>query len=205
MIGVTASFLNLHHYIPVKDVRRTIVRSYLEPLDVFMGWLAYKGETVNVAKYVVYHYCRTNTFPIAWWGQVVCAWIARNGYTHLLQWAQKKLYISPNSWALQDAAYHGHVNTVEYMIELRIFNIRDMTSAARMAAKGCRLNVLNCLIRFNEYFVDLHTSHMAACCGHLNVLQWCLANNVYINLDTCRGVAIAKKYLHIVDWIDSLK
>lgn len=120
------SFLNLHIHIPQREIRRKIL-SYLAKLD----------REHNSARMLRRDFCD------------LCA---ASGYTSVLLWAYKARGCTWSEWAYRIAACHGHLETLQAMIDLR--SPLDKQATVVAACRGGQLDVLRWLVDNAGYPLD---------------------------------------------------
>jgi hypothetical protein len=175
------SWLNLHHWIPQRDVRKLIYKK-LDFLDRFMTEWAHSGHR--------------SLFGICF--AEACA---KRGYLQLLQWARnnKYSYYQDRNMCLY-AGEHGHLHVMEWLRTPEGGNWSwDCVDWILLPRKG-HLHVLKALHANGINFTTEHTCMLAAAFGgHLEVLQWLRSIGCHWNASVLK---IAKKYKHweVLSW-----
>ena len=178
-------WLNLHHHIPIKDVRK-LVWKLLSINDKFMIRCAHYRKRKPVFYSFFYHDC------------------ALKGYLNLLKWAQTQLKgkYNPNErvwneWICASATAGGNLDVLKWC---RANGFRWDSWTCDFAALGGHLEMLK-WARENGCEWDSWTCAYAAKGGHLHVLKWARENGCEWNSYTC-GNAAANKHLEVLQWAE---
>jgi len=154
------------------------------------------ARAVGFKRLDMIEYLRAHGCP---WNESSCAEAAVSGQLEALQWLRAR----GCPWG---------VLTCESAIRERHYAIAEWTLDhgcpydASLCATVAMQDALHYLKRLRERGIpwDHVTCKNAAHCGHLETLQWAIANGCPHALQECREEATGKGHQHVVDWIDGL-
>jgi hypothetical protein len=172
------SLLNLHLYLPIKDVRK-LIYAKLDEWDRALVKAAHGFGSTDVQS--IY---RDVEF------QQNCAF---KGYLSLLQHIGDKISVNPGICAA--AAKGGNLHVLQWA---RKNGCPWDNRTCSYAAGGGYLHVVQ-WARENVCPWDEATCEYAAVSGHLNVLQWARENGCPWDKWTCSGAAL-RGHLHVLQW-----
>lgn len=149
-----AGVLNLHHWIPQKDIVKFILKK-LDPEDWEIVWVAHnsKNKSLIPSKRAFAHRC------------------ARKGYFELLKWAIEN-GCPYNYVTCAKAAGGGHLEILKWLRE----NGCPWTEhACTAAAEGGHLDILKWLI---ENGCPWDPKYIAMRCTHAHITNWVIFNKI---------------------------
>lgn len=174
-------------------------------------------KAAECGQWHILKWARANRFP---WDEETCACAAKNGHLHILKWVRKR-YCPWNSSTCENAARHGHLHVLEWARK----NNCPWDEKTCAAAARCNLNVLrwarerkcpwdsstlqNAIIKGDLETVKWIKDQdgpwsdfgaIAAANGHLEILQWFEAQNIFFNKLNCLVAARCWGHFHIMEW-----
>lgn len=210
-VKTQVSLLNLDFYIPIKDVRKMILK-YLTTLDIKMVFAAHNRslESQISSDDEVCNQCASEGHIglLIWahqqgckWDQDTCAAAASSGHLEVLQ-VLRGMSCTWDSTVYTLAASNGHLELLQWVhlnsCPLPEVNLLRYDLYALAARRG-HLHVIVWLRSIDYYQWNELTASSAASGGHLNVLQWLVSNGCPVSNDLCAAAASSGK-VEVLEW-----
>ena len=168
---VSVSWLNLHIWIPQRDVRK-LIYGKLSQTDREMVEYAHLGISI---------------------GPKAFKYGVKRGYLSLLQWIYQTF--GPRYDGYDDlcgiAAKYGHLETLQW---LRTLPFPYMSYTLDTAIRGGHLNCIQWLIDNGCSKSNIEWSY-AALYGHLHVLKWAHSQGISLREEECASCAAVRGHL----------
>lgn len=180
---VIVSWLNLHIYIPVRDVRKIIYGKLTE----FDRWMV---EAAHNAKTLLRHYALISE----------CVY---HGTLNQLKWLVENEWGGIDVGTCRVAALYGRLDMLEWCVGIlgsRVWHLRDITLNAVI---GGHLHVLQCAEKHVENKQDTRLFSLAVEDGHLHIMTWLRENNYSLDRrdrDLCT-MAARNGHLDVLKWL----
>jgi hypothetical protein len=178
------SWLNLHLYIPQRDVRK-IIYSMLNKGDRIVVQFAHSSVMSSFQSYNLNIHC------------------AQYGYVDLIKWARSKGCTSIyNETTGRIAATYGRLEILQWITS--IGELFDANSVTTHAAIGGHLHILKWLHTHKFLQDENQICYYAAKGGHLHVIEWssehCHMKGGVNDFETQKQ-AVEYGHLHILKWM----
>ena len=173
------SWLNLHLYIPQRDVRK-IIYALLSKCDRIIVQCAHSSSltlTDKVCKDMLKN-------------------CAANGYLELFCWIEDQTNCTIRVTYMYDAVHGGHKDMVEYIISSRQIVLKSFYT--HLASKSGYLDVLQLLYDRGCDWFENDIAYNAAINGHIHILNWLRSIGWSVSsLDLGRVLDIQKTCTHV--------
>ncbi|CAM9700651.1 unnamed protein product [Ectocarpus sp. 6 AP-2014] len=128
----------------------------------------------------------------------LCTAAAAGGHVHILQWALANGRCIWSADTVRMAALHGHLHVFRWGMENGCYMYRGV-SVMRWAARGGHVVLLDWLLG-NGFIADARLTVLAACRGHLGVLQWAYSRQLALFNENTWNAAVSKGP-EIMQWL----
>jgi len=175
---VSVSWLNLHLWIPQRDIRKMIYKklTWLDKLMIHMS----HNSTVRVDKFKTLN---------------ECAW---QGHFSLFLWLQNEKGCALDETTCLYAAQYGSLKILEW---LKGNGYLFHTNVCAYAALGGHLEILEWLEKFIQ--PNPLTSVYAVISGKLEIFEWLKKRKYLANKIQCIEFVKMYKKQHVIDWINA--
>jgi hypothetical protein len=205
------SWLNLHLYIPQRDVRK-IIYSMLNKGDRIAVQFAHTNTMTSPQSYDFANHCAKYGYIelFEWARENGCGPIygmtgiiaARHGRLEVLQWLTSIGKPYSDIPVTANAAENGHLHVLKWLhTQISGPYLRHI---CYYAAKGGHLNVIewavdNCLRKGGAS--DDETQLSAARYGHLHILKWLVQHNTVLDTHWCLYKAVRRGHYNVFMWL----
>jgi hypothetical protein len=207
------TWLNLHHLIPQRDIRKLIYARLNNYDREVIECAHFRKKRPTITRSFVY-YCAKSGYLglLIWLRRLKCdPWskvffkAAKQGHLHIIQWGHSFGYnANVQSDICSIAATEGHLQLLRWVF-MKDY-AWDYKYICTQACRGGHINVLKWLkSKGRKWQADIckQICHDATLFGHFDILEWMLSQELIYEPEEIVKLASEKGHLNIVEWATS--